>query len=220
MAEPDARFADLTLAAFIERLASADPTPGGGSASAAAASLGAALVAMVAQLSLDRPRYAPYAATHQQALSTATRLRARFLELADEDASAYGAFGAARKLPKETVDEQAAREGAIRTAARAAADVPMDMVRACHALIAEVEALAGRSNLNAASDLDVAALLTSAAARGAAANVLINLPSVGDDAYTGMATAEVEGYLHDIDHITAQVHRTVLKGELRDPESR
>ena len=211
-------FGGLTLAAFSERLASADPVPGGGSASAVAASLAASLVVMVARLSRDRPRYEAYSETHARAMEFAERARTRFLEFADEDAQAYAAFAEALKLPRETDDERAERETRTQDAARTASEVPLLVVRECHRLIREIESLAGRSTVNAASDLDVAALLTHAAAKGAATNVLVNLPSVGDERFAGALTAEVGGHLHEIEAALARVNRQVLSGNLLSPE--
>jgi formiminotetrahydrofolate cyclodeaminase len=219
MPEPSRPFADLTVGAFSEVLASAAPVPGGGSASAVAASLAASLTAMVARLSADRPKYASYGKTHARALEAAEASRVRFLALADEDAAAYAAFGDARKLPKETPAEAQARDAAIAAAALKAAEVPMEVVRQCHGLIHEIESLAGRSNLNAASDLDVGALLVHAAARGAGANVIINLPSIPDRKATDAMLSEVESRLHDIESAVARVHGQVRSGNLRGPES-
>ena len=212
------RFSDITIGQFAARLASPEPVPGGGSASAIAASFSASLIAMVARLSLGRPKYAPYEATHQRALAFATGASAAFLDLADRDAEAYAGFAAALRLPRDTVEQQESRTIAIRSAARHAAEVPLEAVRRCADLAGEVDAMAGRSNLNAASDVQVAALLVEAAGRGAAANVLINLPSVGDDAFADRVTDEVMELLASIEELAARARERVGAGRLRDPE--
>lgn len=210
-------FRDLTLGGFVDELASAAPVPGGGSASAIAASLGAALIAMVAALSAGRPKYAEHAALHASAAETGQRLKRRFLDLADEDATAYGAFAAAMKMPRDSDAERDVRREAMREAARTASEVPLATVEACLELVAAAESLVGRSNVNAASDLDVATLLGEAAGRGAAANVLINLPAVDDESYTGETTARVMGLLDSIEELAASVHAAVRSGEAREP---
>lgn len=210
-------FRDLTLGGFVDELASAAPVPGGGSASAIAASLGAALIARVAALSAGRPKYAEHAALHASAAETGQRLKRRFLDLADEDATAYGAFAAAMKMPRDSDAERDVRREAMREAARTASEVPLATVEACLELVAAAESLVGRSNVNAASDLDVATLLGEAAGRGAAANVLINLPAVDDESYTGETTARVMGLLDSIEELAASVHAAVRSGEAREP---
>ena len=219
MDEPTGSLARLTLAEFSERLASAEPVPGGGSASALAGSMAASLLAMVARLSLDRPRYEPYRLTNEAALATADSSRRRLLALADADADAYGRYSAARKLPKDTESEKHERDSASQLAAREASDVPREVVRECALLLQAIESLAGRSNVNAASALEVGARLAAAAAHGAAANVYVNLPQVGDERYAGTATAEVSGLLQDIDRLLAQVSQRVAAGTPRVPES-
>lgn len=214
---PTLKSSALTLAEFIDRLASAEPVPGGGSASAVAASLAAGLVAMVAALSLGRPKYAAHAALHERAIVAGQRLATRFLELSDADAAAYAGFAAALKMPRDTDQEQTTRQSALQAAARVAAEIPLQTVEACLELVVTAESLVGRSNSNAASDLNVAALLGEAAGRGAAENVLVNLPSVGDEAYSSTTMARVMGLLDDIRDFAAATHEGVRSGESRDP---
>jgi formiminotetrahydrofolate cyclodeaminase len=215
---PSDSLAGLTLTDFSDRLASAEPVPGGGSASAIAGSFAGSLLAMVARLSVDRPKYAAYQKTHSRALATGERGRTVLLELADADARAYAGFAAARKMPKETDADQQARDEATRVAARASSEVPLSVVGECALLLDDVVAMAGRSNLNAASDLEVAARLALAAARGAAANVYINLPMVGDEEYAAATTATIEGQLNTIERNAAMVSEIVGGGGLREPE--
>ena len=211
------RFRDLTIDDFAARLASSDPVPGGGSASAVAAALGASLVTMVASLTTGKPKYADHEPMLGWAAETGRRLSDRLLDIADEDAEAFGAFSVALKMPRDTEDQIAARKTAMEAAARRAAEVPMSCVEACLELVQAAEALAGRSNPNAASDVAVAALLGEAAARGAAANVMINLPSTGDAELEGRLTRRVSELIAAIDDLTSQTHQVIGSGDRRDP---
>jgi formiminotetrahydrofolate cyclodeaminase len=215
--EPTATgFGDLTLRAFSDELASAAPVPGGGSASAVAASLGASLVAMVAQLSMKLP-YMQHAELHEVAEAAGRELAARFLRLADDDAAAYAAYAAAVKLPRSTDEERAARDAAKRDAARGAAEVPLRCVEGCYEIVQAAESLAGRCNMNASSDLSVAAILAEAAARGAAANVRVNLPSVGDEAWAARTEERVAWLLERIGNTATDCRVMVESGAIREP---
>jgi methenyltetrahydrofolate cyclohydrolase len=164
-------------------------------------------------------RYREHAALHERAIDVGKRLSRRFLELADEDAAAYAKFDAALKMPRATEKEQAARSAALAAAARLASEVPLATVEACFELVVTAEVLAGRSNVNAASDLNVAAQLGEAAARAAAENVLVNLPAVGDEAFAGEVTAQVMEMLDAIATLAAETHQAVRSGSPRDPVS-
>jgi formiminotetrahydrofolate cyclodeaminase len=211
-------FADLTVRQFTESLSSGEPVPGGGAASALAGALGASLVAMVANLSTGRAKYAAYESTLTRCGEVGRSLASEFLLLADRDAEAYAGYATALKMPRETEAQQAARRLAIEAAARAASDAPWECVKACGALVNAAEALAGRSNVNAASDVLVAALLGEAAARGAAENVNINLSSTGDEQYNEAMSRQLDEALHDILAVAARTRETVLSGRVSDPE--
>ena len=211
------RFRDLTVDQFITILASGEPVPGGGAAAAIAGSLGAALVAMVATLSEDRPKYAEHAPLHAEAKAAGKELADRLLALADEDAIAYAGYGVAMKMPRETDEEKAARADALRAAARVASQAPFRTVQASLEVVAMAEALAGRSNKNASSDLEVAGLMSVAAARAAAANVYVNLPATGDEEAAQELLARTEALVDQIERLASRTREVVRGGDPRAP---
>jgi methenyltetrahydrofolate cyclohydrolase len=210
-------FRDLPLAAFADRLASSDPVPGGGSASAVAAALGASLVAMVAELTQGRPKYADHAALAQAVGPSARALANALFDLADADAQAYAACAFALKLPRESFADKEARDRQIRETAVVAAEVPLRTVERCLDVLRLAELLAGRSNRNASSDLRVASLLVEAAADGAAANVLVNLPLVGPGDWTTATETRTGVAMREVAALAQQVRAVVEAGEARAP---
>ncbi|MDP9378899.1 MAG: glutamate formimidoyltransferase [Chloroflexota bacterium] len=174
------RMEHLELDTFLDSLASAEPTPGGGAASALAGSLAAALGAMVCNLTVGRPRYAAVEAELRTALEELEGLRKRLRGLMDKDEEAYGALMAQYKLPKETPEQQEGRSAAVESALRHAADVPLDTARTAVRVLRVLGPVARSANRNAISDAGAGALLAEAAARASLLNVRVNASLMKD----------------------------------------
>jgi glutamate formiminotransferase/formiminotetrahydrofolate cyclodeaminase len=170
------KLVDATLRAFSDDLASDAPVPGGGSASAYAAALGAALAAMVARIAakkLDDESLRDH-------IGQMDNLRNDFLRLVDDDSAAYGRVAEAMKLPKATEDEKKLRTERIQGALLAASRVPLEVAKTSRRLLDACERGLTTAPAAAVSDIGVGALLAEAALRGAAMNVMINLASLKD----------------------------------------
>lgn len=170
------RFVDRTLRAFSDDLASAAPVPGGGSASAYAGALGAALAAMVARIASKKN---DDEALRDQ-IAQLDDLRNDFLRLVDDDSAVYARVAEAMKLPKTNDEEKAARTERIQVSLLAAARVPLELAKTSRRLLDACELGLPKAPDAAVSDIGVGALMAEAALRGAAMNVMINLSSLKD----------------------------------------
>lgn len=173
-------FAQQTLTDFLAALAAPTPAPGGGAAAAVSGATAAALVEMVAGLSLKKSPEGDDAALQQRTAAQMATIRGELLTLADDDARAYDAFIQAMRLPKVEVHEREARGRAMSAAAENAAAVPLQTLRAISAVAEAARSLTNRSLVSAASDLDVALRFARAAGLSAAENVEANLPFIDD----------------------------------------
>ena len=163
-----------TLDGWVDELASGSPTPGGGSAAALAGTLAAALVAMVARLTIGRKAYTAVEARAREILAEAERVRAELRRLVDEDAAAYGGVNRAYKIPKDDPARSRAVDDALLAAARTPAEV-VKRARRVHQLAAEIGAI---GNKNATSDARVAGLLAGTAIDGALENIKVNIAAM------------------------------------------
>jgi formiminotetrahydrofolate cyclodeaminase len=166
--------------AWLSDLASGSPTPGGGGAAALSAATGAALVSMVCELTVGRPRYAEHEQRLREILAEASGLRERALELAGADARAFDTVIAAYRLPRDSEDAKRERESAIQAALASAAVVPVHVAEVAARVIGLAGELPGRCNPSVLSDVAVAAVTARAALDSAAINVEVNLASMHD----------------------------------------
>ncbi len=172
---------DRTVRGFTDELSSESPAPGGGSVAALLGAQSAGLVAMVAALTHGKKGFESVGARMNEIGVEAQRLKDAFLDDVDRDTDAFNSVMSARKLPKKTPEEIAARTSAMEAATREATLVPLGVLertRRAAELAAEV---AAHGNPNSLSDAGVAALCARSAAEGAYYNVLINLAGVAPD---------------------------------------
>ena len=173
-------FAGMTLGDFTDKLSSSEPAPGGGTASALAVSFAASLVSMVCRLTLGKRKFQQHEPEVSAALRTAAGLSGEALRLATEDSVAFNKVIAAFGMPKESVEEKERRQESICQATLGAAQVPARVAQIGVEILSLAGSLRGKTNPNASSDLQVAALLAVAGGRGALENVRINATSLED----------------------------------------
>jgi len=176
---------------FVAAVAATTPTPGGGSVSAMAGALAAALGEMVCGLTLKRKSFAAHHAALEESHQRLGGLRERLLANIDRDAESYDAVVAAMKLPKSTEPEQALRAQAREEANKAATLVPLETAELVVETARLVESVRPITLPQAASDLAVALHLAEAAYRGALDNVRANLPSIQDSGWIARITERV-----------------------------
>lgn len=167
---------------FLDDLASASPTPGGGSAAAFSAAQAAALTAMVARLTLGKAKYASVEKEMGQILEKAEGLRAELTAAIQEDADSFEGVMQAFKLPKGSPEEKSARQNAIQAATLVAAQVPLRTCRLALQVMHLASVAAEFGNLNAVTDAWSAVEFAFASLASAAANVRINLSGMNEEA--------------------------------------
>jgi glutamate formiminotransferase / formiminotetrahydrofolate cyclodeaminase len=167
-----------SLDGWIDELAGEAPTPGGGSAAALAGTLAAALVAMVAGLTIGKKAYAAVEAQVREILAEAEQLRGELRRLVDEDAGAYEGVTRAYKIPKSDPRRRQAIDDALLAAARP----PAEVVKRGRRLLALAQTIEQIGNKNAVSDARVAGMLAKTAIDGATENVNANLAGMSDRA--------------------------------------
>lgn len=181
-----------TINDYLARLASREPTPGGGAAAALHAAQGAALVAMVARYTTGT-KYEQHAELVARITSSADGLVAQALRLADADQHAFQGVIDAYKLPTDTDDLKAARKASIQDALVQAAKTPAQLILLAGAVVDLATELFEVANANVISDVAAAVDAARAAATTARVNIDINVVAIKDTETRSRLAAQTDG---------------------------
>lgn len=174
-------FGRMEFERYLDALASADPTPGGGSAATLVGALGAALCAMVARLTLGAPKHVAVHAAAAAIAAEADDLRRRFLEARPRDEAAFQAVVAAQALPRSTDAEKETRRVQLQRALVGAAEAPLQAAELAAAAFGLAYRTAALGNAHLMSDVDCALQFARAAFAASAANVAVNHHFIKDE---------------------------------------
>ncbi len=195
----------------VEEVASESPAPGGGSVSALAGALGAALATMVANLSAHKRGWDDRWEEFSDWAEKGKAVYCELLGLVEEDTRAFDALMEAFSMPKGTDEEKAARTEAIQARTKAAMEVPLRTMGAALSVMAIAEAMAETGNPNSVSDAGVGAICALAAVRGAHLNVRINAPGVSDKRFVTKALARAERIEAEAERREASIREIVAR---------
>ncbi|MET4902223.1 MULTISPECIES: cyclodeaminase/cyclohydrolase family protein [unclassified Paenarthrobacter] len=181
-----------TINDYLSRLASRQPTPGGGAAAALHAAQGAALVAMVARYTTGA-KFEQHAALVARITSAADHLIVEALRLADADEHAFQTVIDSYKLPSDTDELKSARSAAIQDALVQAAQTPAQLIRVAGEVVSLATDLLDAANPNVISDVAAAADAARAAATTARVNIDINVVAIKDSAARSRLAGQTDG---------------------------
>jgi formiminotetrahydrofolate cyclodeaminase len=199
----------MELEEFIDRLASAEPSPGGGAAAALTGALAAGLFAKACNLTIGREKFKAVEADVRRLLDQVEPLRRRLFDLIEADAAAYRQVAAAYRMPRQSDAEKAARTEAIQAALKRATEVPLAIAEACRDLLRLGPEVAAKTNPALRSDVALGAVLAHAAAHGVWFNIKDNLDNVTDEKFRIRVADSVARIQRDCDTLLAEVSRTL-----------
>lgn len=188
--EKDGWLVSLPVKDFVDEVSSDSPAPGGGSVAALAGSLGAALAAMVGNLTVGKKGYEEHYADMAAMAASAQTTKHDLLKLVDRDTEAFNAVLEALRLPKESEEQKAYRSGRIDEANKEAALVPMVTARSCLEAIRHARVAVLQGSESSVTDGAVGALMARAGLEGALLNVRINLASIKDAEFSAALESE------------------------------
>lgn len=181
----------MTLVDLAEATASSNPVPGGGSIAAVCGTLSAALVEMVANLTIGKKKYSDVEGEMLELSNKANTLRESLIEDAQKDSQAYTMVMEGYKLPKETEVENDIRKIALQNGLKNAAEVPLEVARKAYSVMKLSEIVLAKGNNNALTDALVSLMLGRTAVLSALLNVKVNLKSVQDASFVAALSEEV-----------------------------
>ena len=194
---------------FLNELASKSATPGGGSAAAIMGAQGAALISMVCNLTIGKPKFAEVEADMQALLSDAEALRQQLTDFIQADVDVFKRVMAAYGLPKETDEDKTARSAAIQAVMKDATDVPLECARACAKVIALSQIAADKGNPNVISDAGAGLMAAYGGLKIAALNVYINAGSLKDREFADAKLAELAAIMQDAETSTEIIYQAI-----------
>ena len=202
---------DMTIETFLDDLAARQSTPGGGSAAAVSAAMGAALISMVANFTIGKKGYED--AEAEKMLAQSEQLRARLTDAIKADVDAFNEVMAAYSMARDSEAQKAARGLAIQAALKAATDAPLECARLSRAVIELSRAAAEKGNVNVISDAGVAVLAAYAGLRSAALNVYINIGNIKDGEFAEDRRNKLASCLAGMEGLKEEVY-DLVKGKL------
>ncbi|MGZ8151673.1 MAG: methenyltetrahydrofolate cyclohydrolase [Methylovulum sp.] len=200
---------DKSIQIFLDELASKSATPGGGSAAAVMGAQSAALISMVCNLTIGKPKYAEVEVQMQDLLQQSEALREKLIGMIKADVDVFNKLMACYGLPKETDAEKAARSGAIQVVLKEATDVPLACAAACAEAIKLSRIAAEIGNPAIISDAGAAVMSAYGGLKSAALNVYINANSLKDRVFAETKLVELEAILSDVDIAVEEVYQLV-----------
>ncbi|HPD80101.1 MAG TPA: glutamate formimidoyltransferase [Spirochaetia bacterium] len=209
VAEP-APLMSKTVFGFVDEVSADSPAPGGGSVAALAGSLGAALAAMVANLTVGKKGYEAVSQELSNMAEQAQSVKDALAHAVDADTNAFNAVMEAMKLPKATEAEKAAREKALQDGYKAAALVPLETASLCLEALKLAE-LALKGNKNSITDAGVAGLMAHAGVFGACYNVLINLGTITDTEFVSSMRTKTSELMQQANAIKERINSVIME---------
>lgn len=200
---------DNSVQNYLDTLASKNATPGGGSAAALMGAQAAALVSMVCNLTIGKPKYAEVEAEMRALLEKSESLREEFTGMIKADIDVFNRLMTTYGLPKETNEEKEARSFAIQVVLKDATQVPLDCAKACVEVIALSQIAAKKGSSAVISDAGVGVMSAYAALKSAALNVYINAASLKDKEFAEQKTAELEVILKKAEIDCQEIYEVV-----------